>query len=448
MLTGSTPFVMYPRRQSTASTPLGYGFAITPSMLPTAYDLSGNSILARGSRRIAPNTPMDVDRYEKDLAKVTNSGAVSALNLSGIDATFGNGWLYTWTLGLERKFANLTAGLGYVGTSAAKLPRLAFPNAYAGATAAFAPYTHFNAAGEVTGGLGVMNVMRNDVHSNYNALQASLSGTVGHGGPGIQASYTWSKSLDTTSMVLTGTGSTGATVNGASQNPFDLKAERGPSTFDVAHGFGLSVAQDLHLEQAKFLGAVPRKFTGGWELLSISSISSGSPFTVFSGVQQTGVGSTGADRPDSIARPHLSTARKIREDYFGQGDKNGSTYFSIPFFVSGGTGPYSGRFGKLGRNSLRGPAYYNFDFALIKDTPFGRRASGAELVDLQFRSEFFNLFNIVNMGLPANTMQTEIQNDSQGNPISGRIKDTAGFGMISKTAGSSRQIQLSLKLIY
>ncbi len=95
-----------------------------------------------------------------------------------------------------------------------------------------------------------------------------------------------------------------------------------------------------------------------------------------------------------------------------------------------GTGPNSGRFGTLGRNTFRGPAYYNFDFALIKTTPIGHRESGLERVDLQFRAEFFNLFNVVNMGLPANTIKG------------------SGFGVISKTAGTSRQIQFSLKLIY
>ncbi len=259
MLTGSTPFSISPRRQSSSSAPLAYGFTITPSMLPIAYDLSGNDILAKGAKNIPANTPMDVDRYEKDLANVTSSGAVSSLNLSGIDAKFGNGTLYTWTLGLERKIANLTADLGYVGTEAQKLPRISFPNAYPGATPEFAPYTQFNSAGDVTGGFGVMNVMTNDVHSNYNALQASLFGTVGHGGPGIQASYTWGKSIDTTSMVLSGTGSTGATTSGASQDPFNLRAEKGPSAFDATHNFGLSVAQDLHMESASFLSAVPRK---------------------------------------------------------------------------------------------------------------------------------------------------------------------------------------------
>ena len=430
MLTGSTPFVEYPRRQSSSSAPLAYGFQIASSMLPTTYDLNGNNILANGTDKIAPNTPMDVDRYEKDLAAITASGAVSALNLSGIDKNFGNGTLYTWTLGLERKIANLTADLGYVATSAEKLPRISFPNAYPGATSVFAPYTEFNSAGDVTGGFGVMNVMTNDVHSNYNALQASLFGTVGHGGPGVQASYTFSKSIDAASLVFGGTGSTGATTSGASQNPFDLRAEKGPSAFDATHNFGLSAAEDLHLESASFLSALPRSFTYGWELLSISSISSGAPFTVYSGIQQTGAGANGVDRPDQIAIPKLSTARTNRQDYFGMGAANASTYFNIPIHIAGGTGPNQGRFGTLGRNTFRGPAYYDYDFAMIKDTPFGRRPSGAERIDLQFRSEFFNLFNIVNMGLPAN------------------ILNGSGFGEISKTAGTSRQIQLSLKLIY
>ena len=231
-------------------------------------------------------------------------------------------------------------------------------------------------------------------------------------------------------MVIGGTGSTGAVSSGFSQDPYDTHPEKGPSSFDVNHGFGLSVAQDLHLDSASFLQPISKKVTYGWELLSISSISSGSPFTVYSGIQQTGYGSNGVDRPDEIAKPHLSTARKVREDYFGEGANNATAFFNIPIHIAGGSGPNEGRFGTVGRNSFRGPAFYNFDFALIKDTPFGRRKSGAERMDLQFRSEFFNLFNIVTMGLPAN------------------ILNGSGFGEISRTAGNSRQIQFSLKLIY
>jgi hypothetical protein len=430
-LTGSTPFVIYPRLVSAGVFPIHYGFQLTPSQLPNTYTPQGVNIFASGNTKDVPaNTIMDVNRFEKDMAALTLDGVVSALNLSGINPSFGNGTLFTWTLGLERKLGNLTAGAAYVGTAAEKLPRYSFPNAFAGASPAFAPHTQFDSAGNVIGGFGVENVITNDSHSTYHALQTSLAGSVGHGGPGIRASYTWSKSIDTTSEVIGGTGSTGAVASGFSQNPYDTHPEKGPSAFDVTHSFGLSLAQDLHLESAQFLRPVNRKVTYGWELLSISSISSGAPFTVFSGIQQTGAGDAGVDRPDQIAKPHLTTARQDRQDYFGEGASNAADFFSIPIHVAGGSGPNQGFFGTLGRNSFRGPAFYDYDFALIKDTPFGRRKSGAELVDLQFRSEFFNLFNIVNMGLPAN------------------ILNGSGFGEIAKTAGNSRQIQFSLKLIY
>ena len=84
-------------------------------------------------------------------------------------------------------------------------------------------------------------------------------------------------------------------------------------------------------------------------------------------------------------------------------------------------------FGSLGRNTFRGPALYNFDFALIKDTPF---EIGNKPFDVQLRGEFFNLFNIVNFGLPTNTIKA------------------SGFGKISNTAANSRQIQFSLKLMF
>ncbi|HET7103241.1 MAG TPA: TonB-dependent receptor [Terracidiphilus sp.] len=430
-LTGSTPFAVSPRLVATQAAPIPYGFTLTPQQLPEAYTLDGQPILTPGKFKPVPaNTIMDVDRYEKDMAALTPSHVVSALNLSSIDVSFTNATLYTWTAGLERKLGNLTADVNYVGTAAQRLPRYSFPNAYPGASPGFAPHTEFDSSGNVTGGFGVENVIVSDSHSTYHALQASLSGTVGHGGPGLQASYTWGRSIDNSSIVGGGMGQTGAVASGFSQDPFDTHPEKGPSTFDVTHSFGMSVAQDLHLDGMNFLRPLGRTFTYGWEMLSISSISSGAPFTVFSGVQQTGYGANGVDRPDQIARPHLSTARSDRKDYFGAGADNAAKFFSIPIHVPGGTGPNQGRFGTLGRNTFRGPAFYNFDFAFIKDTPFGHRSSGAERMDVQFRAEFFNLFNIVNMGLPAN------------------ILNGSGFGEISKTAGTSRQIQFSLKLIY
>jgi hypothetical protein len=309
---------------------------------------------------------------------------------------------------------------------------MSYPNAYPGAGSEFARFTDFNGSGAVTGGFGFESVMTATSHSSYNALQTSLSGNVGHGGPSLQAGYTWGKSLDDVSGIIGGTGSTGAVTLFSPQNPFDTRVERGPSSFDVTHAFTLSAAQDLHFEHLGLQSDRTQLLTKGWELLSISSITSGSPFTVYSGIQQTGAGTIGADRPDQIGLPDLSSVGssiRPRDDYFGRGANNPS-FFAIPIAIAGGTGPNSGRFGTLGRNTFRGPAYYDFDFALVKTTPIGHRKSGLERADLQFRAELFNLFNIVNMALPAN------------------IIEGTGFGRISKTAGTSRQIQFSLKLIY
>jgi hypothetical protein len=433
-LTGSTPFAVYPRVNASRSGEIAYGFEITPGELPPTYTPAGQNVFASGDpKKVAANTVMDVNRYQNDLAALAPGHQLSLLNLSAIDRRFGDGFLQTWTVGVERTLLGLTADAAYVGTASFRLPRSSYPNGYPGAEAGFAPYTNFDRTGAVTGGFGTETVITDTSHSSYNALQTSLSGTVKHGGPGLQAGYTWSKSLDDTSAVVGGTGSTGAVALPLPQDPFNTHAEKGPSNFDVAHSFSASAAQALHFEELGWLaGPRVRKLAGGWELLSISSISSGAPFTVYSGIQQTGAGTAGADRPDEIATPHLSTAHsagRARYDYFGDGTNNASFFF-IPVGVARGTGPNDGRFGTLGRNTFRGPAYYDFDYALIKDTPVGHRQSGVERADVQFRSEFFNLFNVVNMGLPANTIKG------------------SGFGEISKTAGTSRQIQFSLKLIY
>ena len=144
--------------------------------------------------------------------------------------------------------------------------------------------------------------------------------------------------------------------------------------------------------------------TDGWEMLVHFEHQLG--IAVY-GLLRNSADGSGVERrrssgPDCQAASLHGTQRPHRLLRHGGG--NGPDYFSIPVFQPGGTGPNQGLFGTLGRNSFRGPAFYNFDFAFIKDTPLGQRGSGAERMGLQFRAEFFNLFNIVNMGLPANIL--------------------------------------------
>ena len=126
-LTGSTPFAVMPKLLSASNAPISYGFQITPAQLPRTYTPAGADIFPTGrTRTVAPNTPMDVDRYEQDVAALTPGHVVSDLVLNGIDRDFGNATLYTWTLGLERKFGNLTADASYVGTTAKSCRASAF----------------------------------------------------------------------------------------------------------------------------------------------------------------------------------------------------------------------------------------------------------------------------------------------------------------------------------
>jgi hypothetical protein len=429
-LTAAIPYVFAPYVSAQPGVSVPFQNTYVPVTLPTAYDVQGQPIFATGRTQDVPaNTVIDLPRFQTDLAAATPGHQVQLLTITGIARNFRNGYIGSWTAGVDHDFGDVHVNASYVATAGVHLARVYDPNSYGGADPAFAPFTQFDSAGKVTGGFGPEMLMTSGSHSSYHALQTSVTKNSARAGLGLQGSYTYSKSLDDTSAVLGGLLSgAGVILQTGPQDPWNPSAEKGASTFDVTHVFSVSVIQLLPLERVRFLHPLGRTLTKGWQFLNITTMTTGSPFTVYSGIQQTGVGAGGADRPDLVSMPHFSTSRAVRQDYFGSGDNNFS-FFNIPIKLPDGTGPNHGRFGTLGRSAFRGPGFHDFDIALIKDTPFGRRGN-AELGTLEFRAEFFNIFNIVNFGLPSNIVRG------------------SGFGIISKTAGSSRQIQFSLKLIY
>jgi TonB-dependent Receptor Plug Domain/TonB dependent receptor len=429
--TGYLPYVVTPLETAAPGAPLTFSNTVQTLALPAVYTPSGQLIYASGNSKAVPlNTPMDVLRFEQGLAALNPSHQLVPVTGQAIAQNFSNGYVGTYTAGFDRKFGDVSTSAAYVGTVGVALPRMDFPNGYAGATPGFAPYAQFNSAGQIVGGYSTIYELTNRSHSTYHSLQVSATKTSLRAGLGLQVGYTFSKSIDDTSSVLGGflTGSSGTLLQAVPQNPRDLGAEKGPSTFDVPQYFSASVIQQLPISRLPGFRALPRRLSSGWQLLGIGSISGGSPFTVYSGIQQTGAGVLGADRPDEIAQPVLSTSRTIREDYFGLGADNAS-FFYIPINVPGGTGPNHGVFGTLGRNTFRGPGMHDVDLSLLKDTPLGT-SRNPERAILQFRAEFFNVFNIVNFGLPSN------------------IVLGPGFGEISRTSTPSRQIQLSLKVLF
>ena len=429
-VTGGIPLVFQPLITALPGTPVPFHNTAVPLALPPAYNVNGQLLFPNGnSSAVPPNTQIDLQRFQSDLDALTPGDQVQLLTAAAISRTFRNGYIATSTFGIDHDFGVVKLSASYVGTAGVHLASVLSPNGYAGADPAFAPFTQFNSSGQAIGGFGPEAIMSTGSHSSYHALQTSVSQNASRFGLSFQASYTFSKSLDDTSAVLGGLPSNaGVILQTLPQNPFNPEADKGPSTFDITHVFSLSLIQSLPLDRVGFLKPLGRYVTGGWQFLNITSLTSGPPFTVYSGIQQTGAGAGGTDRPDLVSMPDFSTSRTVREDYFGRGANN-STFFFLPINLPGGTGPNSGYFGTLGRDTFRGPGFHQYDVALIKNTPFGHRGNG-ELGILEFRAEFFNVFNIVNFGLPSNTVLG------------------SGFGIISKTAGPSRQIQFSLKLVY
>ena len=90
--------------------------------------------------------------------------------------------------------------------------------------------------------------------------------------------------------------------------------------------------------------------------------------------------------------------------------------------------------GNVGRNVLRGPKQINVDFSIFKRFPFGEAKS------IEFRAEFFNLFNQVNFDAPSSDLSAAIVN-----PTTGQIIDPGDFGRITSTSNNPRLIQLALK---
>jgi len=428
--TGGFPFTVQPVITALPGVPVPFSSSIVPLQVPEPYTTSGQLLFPGTSTTETPaNTPIDVARFQKDLQALTPGDQTQLISVSIMSRAFKNGYIGTYTAGVDEIYGPLRWNISYVGTAGIHLPRVFAPNGYSGAGPVFAPFTQFDAAGNATGGYGPEYVLSSDSHSSYNALQTSVVGTFNKIGLNFAASYTYSKSLDDASAVGGAfTGGAGTTLQALPQNPLDQAVEKSPSNFDETHVFAVSLFQALPFDRLSFLGWATKYVTAGWQLMNVTVVTSGPPFGVFSGIQQTDAGAGGTDRPDLLTTPDFSTSRARREDYFGMGVNN-SSFFYIPIGVPGGTGPNQGLFGTLGRNTFRAPGYHNWDFGLIKDTPFGKRGKN-DLGLLEFRAEFFNSFNIVNFGIPANIVRG------------------SGFGVINHTTGNSRQIQFSLKLIF
>jgi len=255
-----------------------------------------------------------------------------------------------------------------------------------------------------------INTIESRASSNYHSLQARLQQRLS-AGLAMLGSYTWSKSIDDASNFFPSAGDPNYP-----QNSYDLRAERARSNFDVAHRLSVSYVYDLPLGKGRgYLaneGAWSTLLTG-WQTSGIVTLQSGRPFTVAllreldnSGTGISALGFGANDRPNVVGNPALS-------------ERSPEAWFNTSAFAF----PPRGSFGNAGRNILDGPGYHSVNASLSKNTALSER------INLQFRTEVFNLFNHPNFNLPDNFL---------GSPTFGR----------TTSARDPRHIQFGLKLLF
>ncbi|MGC2526883.1 MAG: TonB-dependent receptor, partial [Candidatus Acidiferrum sp.] len=271
-VTGGIPLVFQPLITALPGTPVPFNNTAVPLALPPAYATNGQLLFPNNdSAHVPPNTQIDLQRFQNDLAALTPGDEVQLLTAAAISRTFRNGYIATSTFGVDHDFGIVKLSASYVGTAGVHLSSVFSPNGYAGADPAYAPFTQVNSSGQATGGFGPVAVMSTGSHSSYHALQTSLSQNASRFGLSFQASYTFSKSLDDTSAVLGGLPSNaGVILQTLPQNPLNPEADKGPSTFDITHVFSLSVIQSLPLDRVSFLKPLSPYVTRGWQFLNIT----------------------------------------------------------------------------------------------------------------------------------------------------------------------------------
>jgi hypothetical protein len=328
-----------------------------------------------------------------------------------------------WNLIVERSFGNdWLFEAGYVGTEGTKLPRFIEGNPSVplpGQTWADQQnnidqqraYCLPNAQGNCT--YSSVGLISGGANSSYNALETSLRKRFSHG-LSFLASYTFSKSLDdVSSFNITGSASQPvAGDNDLAQNPFDLAAEHGRSLFDSRHRFVLSYMWEMPFWKRAHTWY--QHLLGNWQMNGITTFMSGTPFTV-------------VDQSYNDDAPEITGFSSFRPNLVGNpnnGPKSVSQWVNTNAFqrIDLTTTP-AGVYGTEGRNVVQGPGLAQWDFSAFKNIPL------AESKTLEFRAEFFNLFNRANFELPNSDISSTT------------------FGQIQQ-ALSPRLIQLALKFVF
>ena len=242
--------------------------------------------------------------------------------------------------------------------------------------------------------------------ARYNALQLKAQHRFSNGLASM-LSYTWSKSVDTSSGWFNAENGIGGGAH--VQNYHDIDSARAVSSYDIPHLLTWGTVWELPVGRDKrWLTSGPAAWLlGDWQLNWMLVARSGQPYTLTVGGDPANIGVSGYARPNLIGDPKLD-------------DPTAEQWFNVAAFQI----PVN-QFGTAGRNILRAPGFWNVDLGLQRNLPLGNGSRRLEV-----RLEVFNVFNHINLGNP------DVRIDQ---PTAGRITSMSGI---------PRQVQLGLRMLF
>jgi hypothetical protein len=259
--------------------------------------------------------------------------------------------------------------------------------------------------------------------SNYNSLQATLQRRFSGGGT-LLAAYTYSKLLANTDTITSWLEGGGV---GGVQDWNNLPGEYSLSSQDVPQRLIISYVLDLPLGHGRRYAAnfsgVTDKLVSGWGVDGVTIFQKGFPININSAQNNT-VGQFSAGLRPNVTLGCSRATSGSKDERVRSGIAGGDGWINHSCFSQ--PAPYT--FGTESRvdSSLRAPGQANFDFAAFKNTNFGP----GERLGVQFRTEFFNIFNHPQFGSPGNSF------------------GSSGFGQITSQVNNPRLVQFALKLLF
>lgn len=342
----------------------------------------------------------------------------STLAPSTTPQTFKDGYVQDYNLNVQDALTKtVSVEVGYFGLKGTHLRLTHNINQPIGGVKPFAAVA---ASSPIAPGRALGNITDYDSGgiSNYNGFWVTVTKQASHGLQ-LNGTYTWSKAMDFNSLSTQGV---------ILENSYNPQLNYGPSDYDVRNRIVFSGVYTLPIH-----GNI---LVSGWQLTGIMQIQGGNPLSVFTNSSSNGT--AGTIRADENGRP------TIERTFLA----NGSVQYlpqSICYTATVGcsfSNP-AGTYGTQSRNSIYGPGFEDIDLSLDKFFPIYRKSN------LEFRADAFNLLNHPNMGQPVS--QFTVTAPSGSNPGSVTL---GTFGQITNTrfplgdSGSSRQLQLSLKLLF